>query len=143
MKKIIRALTIMVVAITAVLACVFAVGCNKDGGKTSDYNFTILYEDGNPVNGQTDSATNGKVWIQICMLGEGGMCVDLNYGDFQRYADANGKMSLSQKEINDCFLSSTDVTKFTFHVRNVKGCNDNEEIEVDGKGNYEITVKKV
>lgn len=142
MKKIIRAFAIAVMALVAVFACAFAVGCTGDGGSaSSDYNFTILYEDGTPVNGQTDSKTDGKVWIQICMMGEGGMCVDLNFGSFQRYADKNGKLSLSQKEINDCFLSETDVTQFVFHVRNVKGCNDNVEKEVNGKGDYTVTVK--
>ena len=146
MKKIFKTLAIAVIALVAVFACAFAVGCtdkgNNDGNTASDYNFTILYEDGTPVNGQTDSTTDGKVWIQICMMGEGGMCVDLNFGSFQRYADKNGKLSLSQKEINDCFISQTDVTEFVFHVRNVKGCNDNVEKEVHGKGDYTITVTK-
>lgn len=142
MKKLFRTLAVAIIALTAVFACAFAAGCQeKEKGYTpSDYNFTIVYEDDTPVNGQTASTTDGKVWIQICMLGEGGMCVDLNWGANERYADEKGRISLSQSFINNCFMSETDVTQFMFHVHNVKGCVSDESLEVNGKGDYKLVI---
>lgn len=140
MKKIIKILTIAVIALVAVFACTFALACNTndDENTQSDYNFTIVYEDGTAVNGQTDSTTGGKVWLQICT----DQCVDLNVPAINRYADENGKIGISQKDLNTWFSSSTDVTEFKFHVHNVKGCKDDVEISVSGKGNYKVTVTK-
>ncbi|MDE7075939.1 MAG: hypothetical protein K2O62_01310 [Clostridia bacterium] len=139
MKKIIRTLTIAVIALVAVFACTFALACNggNGGDKKSDYNFTIVYEDGTAVNGQKDSTTGGKVWLQVCT----DRCIDLNF-KIERYADENGKISISQKDLNTWFDSTTDVTEFKFHVRNVKDCKDDVEISVNGKGDYKVTVTK-
>ncbi len=140
MKKIIRTLTIAVIALVAVFACTFALACNGGGGDDkSDYNFTIVYEDGTAVNGQTDSTADGKVWLQVCT----DRCVDLNVPTINRYADKNGKISLSQQDLNTWFGSDTDVTEFKFHVHNVKGCKDDVEISVNGKGDYKVTVTKI
>lgn len=145
MKKIFKTLAIAIIALTAVFACAFAAGCKeKENNTASDYNFTIVYEDGTPVNGQTDSTSDGKVWIQICMLGEGGLCIDLNWGANERYADENGKISFSQAQIDNYFSTPdevrTNVTQFTFHVHNVKGCISDASLEVNGKGDYTLTV---
>lgn len=138
MKKIVRALTIMIVAVTAVFACAFAAAaCSGDGDASSDYNFTIVYEDGTAVNGQTASATGGKVTLQICT----DRCVDLSLQN--KYADEKGKISLSQTDVNTWFDSATDVTEFSFHVLNVKDCTADVEISVNGKGDYKVTVTKL
>lgn len=139
MKKIIRTLTIAVIALVSVFACAFAAACgSNDDNPTSDYNFTIVYEDGTAVNGQTASKTGGKVWLQICT----NQCVDLNTPAINRFADENGKISLSQKDINTWFNSTTDVTEFKFHVHDVKDHKDDCEVSVSGKGDYKVTVTK-
>ena len=140
MKKIIRTLTIAVIALVAVFACTFALACNsnEEGATTSDYNFTIVYEDGTAVNGQKDSTAGGKVWLQVCT----DQCVDLNVSTINKYADENGKIGISQKDLNTWFNSTTDVTEFKFHVHNVKGCKDDVEISVKGKGDYKVIVTK-
>ena len=139
MKKIIRTLTIAVIALVAVFACTFALACNggnDDGGKKSDYNFTIVYEDGTAVNGQTDGVNGGKVGTQVCTK----VCISLDLKGI--YPDKNGKLGLSQSDINKWFDSTTDVTEFAFHVLNVKDCKDDVEISVNGKGDYKVTVTK-
>lgn len=143
MKKIIRTLTIAVIALVATLTCAFAVACNsgKDSDTSSDYNFTIVYEDGTAVNGQKDglAATGGKVTTQICIDTN---CLPLSLQNI--YPDENGKLSLSQKQVNDIFgLAITvneDITKFVFHVVNVPGHKDDCEVTVNGKGDYKVTV---
>lgn len=135
MKKIFKALTIAVIALTAVFACVFVAGCTDKSEPKSDYNFTIVYEDGTAVNGQKDSVNGGKVYIQICAH----VCIDLNMPNINIYASESGKLSLSQDKINELF--GQEVTEFTFHVRNVKGCKSDCEIPVNGKGDYKITLE--
>lgn len=145
MKKIFKIFAIAAIAVAAAIACVFA-GCDNGGdGKTSsDYNFTIVYvggdKDGKPVNGQTDGGRDdGKVSTQICLPATaGGTCVDLTMAN--KYPTANGKLSLSQKEVNGLFGSDTDVTQFIFHAIGVAGYKHDCEIEVNGKGNYELKI---
>lgn len=140
MKKIIRTLTIAVIALVAVFACTFALACNGDGDNKSDYNFTIVYEDGTAVNGQTDGVNGGKVATQICLPeSEGGMCVPLSVGP-NIFPDKNGKLSLSQAKVNELFNSTTDVTVFIFHVMAVPGHKADCEVSVNGKGDYKVTV---
>ncbi len=147
MKKIIRTLTIAVLALVAVFACTFALACNggddNKGSTKSDYNFTIVYEDGTAVNGQTDGINGGKVATQICLPeSAGGMCVSLNIPKISIYPDAKGKLSLSQAKVNELFGSTTDVTVFAFHVMAVPGHKADCEVAVNGKGDYKVTVTK-
>lgn len=142
MKKLFKSLLIAIMAIGAVCACAFAAACT--GGTTeSDYNFTVVYDDGSPVNGNTDGAqslpdNNGnsldKVRIQMCDTG----CVEYT-NKTGKSIDANGKISFSQQQINEIFDSETDVTEFTFHIWNVKDSSaDSYVIAVNGKGDYTL-----
>ena len=141
MKKFLKIFAIAAIAVAAAIACVFA-GCggNDDGGSSADYNFTLVYEDGQPVNGQTDgSLAGGKVATQICLPAtEGGMCIILPNASI--YPDANGKLSLSQAQVNELFGSDTDVTVFIFHAIGVKGHKNDCEVAVNGKGDYELKI---
>ncbi|MDE7401029.1 MAG: hypothetical protein K2N17_03135 [Clostridia bacterium] len=143
MKKIIRTLTIAVIAMVAVFACTFALACNG-GDNKSDYNFTIVYEDGTAVNGQKDGINGGKVATQICLPDVDnvkGACVPLSTGP-SIFPDKNGKLSLSQEKVNELFQSTTDVTVFIFHVMAVPGHKADCEVSVNGKGDYKVTVTK-
>ncbi len=142
MKKIFKTLTIAILAVSAAIACAFAAGCtDKSGDAKSDYNFTIVYEDGKAVNGLKDGSLDGVVMTQICL--PGGSCIPL-YPDFK--ADENGKLSLSQAKINEFLQELTgtdkDVTKFVFHVMNIPNHKQDCEVEVDGKGDYKVIVTK-
>lgn len=143
MKKLFKFLTVAILAVAATVACVLAVGCDKDKDKggSSDYNFTIVYEDGKAVNGDTAGVDGGKVATQICLPGENGLCIRLS-GMPKIFPDANGKLSFTQAKINELFGSSTDVTVFSFHVMNMPGYKSDCEVEVTGKGNYTVTVTK-
>lgn len=143
MKKLFKFLTAVILAVAATVACVFVAGCsNGEKGGTSDYNFTIVYEDGKAVNGQTGGKDGGKVATQICLPGEDGMCVRLSGLNINIFPDKDGKLSLSQAKVNELFGSSTDVTVFSFHVMSVPEYKADCEIEVNGKGNYKITLSK-
>ena len=144
MKKIFKALTIAIIAITAAIACVLVAGCNtptdsyKEPAK-SDYNFTIVYADGTPVNGEKDGES-GKVITQIC---SGNNCLPLDMQNI--YPDSHGKLNLSQEQVNNIFSAAIvldgDMTEFVFHVIGVKGCKGDCEIEVNGKNDYTITLE--
>lgn len=143
MKKIIRTLTIAVIALVSVFACAFAAACGDGKEGNSDYNFTIVYEDGTAVNGQTGGANGGKVATQICLPeSEGGKCVPLSLPTINIFPDENGKLSLSQAKVNELFGSTTDVTVFLFHVMAVPGYKADCEISVNGKNDYKITLSK-
>ena len=151
MKKFFRIFAIAAIAVAAAIACVFA-GCNGNSGESSsDYNFTIVYvggdKDGQNLNGQKDgNLEGGKVATQIC-LPDGG-CAPLVLANI--YPDANGKLSLSQSQVNEIFasLSSVDnykdeagnVTVFTFHAIGVVGYSNDCAKEVNGKGNYTVEI---
>ncbi len=141
MKKLFKTLLIAVLAVAAVLACAFAAGCKKDD-ETPDvaaaYTFIIKKSDGTALNGQTGGVNGGKVVVGICMLGDGGMCVDLPLLNI--YPDESGKVTLTQAKVNEAFQSSSDVTQFTFHVKNVPGHKADCEINVDGAKEYTITL---
>ena len=136
MKRFLKIFAVATIAVAAMIACIFA-GCNKGGGETkSDYNFTVVYEDGSPVNGQTDGSYNGtKVFMQICLPGQN--CYPLTDVEL----GANGKINLSQEQVNEILHSSTDVTVFEFHVIEVTGHNENCSVLTEnGKGDYTLTV---
>lgn len=152
MKKFFKSLTALLFAIVAAVACFALAGCNKDGngdnggGNTepADYVFIIQYKDGTKVNGQTGSKNGGKVNTGICKLDDGGTCYQLNTKGY--YPDENGKLTLSQAQVNAVANSTEDFTKFTFHAYNVKDGKTNtdglldSEVEVNGKGTYTVTV---
>ncbi len=134
MKKLFRTLLTAIIAIGAVCACVFAAACaQQDSEVKSDYNFTVVYEDGKAVNGSTDGVNGEKVNIQMCLES----CIEytLNGGNT---VDGNGQISFSQQQINEIFGSETDVTQFTFHIWNVKDCEGSYVIAVNGKGDYTL-----
>lgn len=137
MKKIFKFIVTAVIAVAAAVASIAVAGCiagcNTDGGK-ADYTFTVYNPDGTAINGQTGGRNGGPVDVQICL----NACVPL----LPEYSlDKNGKLSLSQKTINELFDSDTNVTEFTFHAMNVPGCKSDVEIEVHGKGNYTLTLE--
>lgn len=139
MKKIVKALTIMIVAVTAVFACVFALAACTE--KSSDYNFTVVYGDNTPVKGNnggnaTDFDGNAvtTVCIQLC---KGTDCKEYTLIN-HKTINSKGKISFSQQEINEVFNSTTDVTEFSFHIWNVSGDNNNYIVEVTAKGDYTL-----
>ncbi|MDE7162869.1 MAG: hypothetical protein K2O44_02170 [Clostridia bacterium] len=142
MKKLFKLLTVAILAVAATVACVFVAGCNGGEDGASDYNFTIVYEDGTAVNGQTGGKDGGKVATQICLPGEDGECVRLSGLNINIFPDANGKLSLTQAKVNELFGSSTDVTVFSFHVMSVPGYKADCEVSVNGKGDYKVTLSK-
>lgn len=138
MKKIIRTLTIAILAVVAIVSCVLAAGCggDKDDATKSDYNFSIVYEDGTAVDGKAQT-----VYTQLCIDTN---CVPLSLQSI--YPDENGKLGLTQAKINELlgeFVSGNgDVTQFVFHVVNLPGYKADCEVTVNGKGNYTVTVTK-
>ena len=145
MKKFLKIFAVAAIAVAAAIACVFA-GCNnKDNGNnggeptTADYTFTLVYEggakDGQAVNGQTDGNIEGKVMTQICV---GSSCRPLTAHNL--FPDANGKLSLTQAQVNTIMGSETDVTEFVFHAVYVTDYKDDCEINVNGKGNYTLKI---
>ena len=147
MKKFLKFFAIAAIAVAAAVACVFA-GCNKDSGENkADYNFTIVYEggdkNGQAVNGQADgsfdydeSTNKGKVATQLC-IGENCRPLTVPHNIFP---DANGKLYLTQAQVNTIFESETDVTEFVFHVIGVDGYKHDCEVAVNGKGDYTVKV---
>lgn len=139
MKKFFKIFAIAAIAVAAAIACAFA-GCNKGDDSPKNYSFSIVYEDGTAVNGDTDGVNGGKVTTQICM--PDGSCVPL--AQMQIYPDANGKLTLSQAQVNQYFSAfvtdGSDVTVFVFHVIGVPGHKNDCEVAVNGKGNYTVTV---
>ena len=150
MKKFFKIFAIAAIAVAAAIACVFA-GCDNSGKGSADYTFTIVYvggeKDGQKVNGQTDGSNEGgKLATQICLPNGG--CAPLTQANI--YPDANGKLSLSQAKVNEMFASLSgvenykdeagNVTEFTFHAIGVVGYKHDCEIEVNGKGNYELKI---
>lgn len=141
MKKFLKIFAIAAIAVAAAIACVF-VGCNKNddntdnGNTTADYTFILVYEggdkDGQPV---TTNYEGGTVFTQICLPGVGATCNPVGKGP-----DANGKISLSQAEVNSLLHSDTDVTVFVFHALYVLNENSDHAIEVNGKGEYTLKV---
>lgn len=150
MKRLLKILAVAAIAVAAAIACVL-VGCNNGGGESSaDYTFTIVYKggdkDGKAVNGQTDGnyATDEeyaagkegtKVPTQLCI---GTNCKPLT--DQGIFFGADGKLTLSQTQVNQIFKSDTDVTQFDFHVTNVKGYKNDCSVSVNGKGAYKVEV---
>ena len=138
MKKIFKIFAAAVATITAVFAVSLFAACGNgegDGGKTdpsTTYYFTVVGSDDQPINGQTGSKDGGKVAIQICT----NTCINLNPLGISLGTD--GKVSLTQEQVNDFFASSTDVTEFVFHALHASGYVDDCEIEVNGPGEYTL-----
>ncbi len=140
MKKLFKTLTVAILALAALFACAFAVGCSDTPEESADYVFTLVYKDGTKVNGQTDGVGGTKVATQICLPGANGACFPLNFGKSPVYPDENGKISLSQKQVNEITGSATDLTVFVFHAVHVKTQGTDYEVNVNGKGNYTVTI---
>lgn len=141
MKKIFKIFATAVATLTAIFAISLFAACgNNDnggnGGNTTDpattYYFTVVGSDDKPINGQTGGRDGGKVAIQICTE----MCVDLNPLGITLGTD--GKVSITQKQVNEFFTSSTDITEFAFHALHVPGYEDDCAVEVNGPGNYTL-----
>lgn len=138
MKKFFKSFTIMLIAVCAAVACAFAVtACNNN---EPSYTFLIQYEDGSAVNGQTGGRDGGKLFTQICEVGESGKCVALSAVDI--YPDENGKLTITQSKVNELFGSEEDVTEFSFHVVYVPNYNTDCEFEVNGVGEYACKLYK-
>lgn len=130
MKKFFKSFAVILIAVCAAVACAFAVSaCSKP-----TYTFIIQNADGTPVNGQTGGTEGGKVMTSICLTAEeGGGCSDI------MYPDENGKLTLTQEEVNKIFEiygKTEDVTKFLFHVSYVPGYDVTCEFEIDGAKEY-------
>ncbi len=122
MKKLFKRITLVLLTVCAVFACAFAV--SACGNKESGYTFVIQYEDGTALNAE-------NVETQIC---DDSGCKPLFLKGI--YPDANGKITLTQAQVNEICGSDTDVTKFAFHVINVDGYNPDCSFEVDGAKEY-------
>lgn len=119
MKKLFKKISIVLLTVCAVFACAFAVSaCAKN-----DYVFVVQHEDG--------SAFTESAHMQICINDS---CFFLSNDDYK--LDANGKLTLTQAQINEICNSKTDVTVFVFHVTYVEGYNSDCAYEVDGANTY-------
>lgn len=119
MKKLLKKITLVLLTVCAVFACAFAVtACNK----SNDYVFVIQNSDG--------SAFVQTANIQICEAD--GICHPIN----DKQIDANGKLTLTQAEVNTLCGSDTDVTVFVFHVTYAEGYNSDCAYEVNGAKEY-------
>lgn len=131
MKKIFKRLSIVLLTVCAIFACAFAVSaCSKN-----TYTFVIQYEDGSAM-------TAANTMTQICVgdPDNGGSCKPLFAKEI--YPDANGKLTLTQKQVNEICESETDVTVFTFHVLNVAGYDDDCVFEINGAMEYTCKLYK-
>ncbi|MGN0806675.1 MAG: hypothetical protein ACI4MC_06505 [Candidatus Coproplasma sp.] len=125
MKKLMKRISIVLLTVCAVFACAFALSaCSKS------YTFVIQYEDGTPFNDTTAST-------QICV---NEACYPLMERNI--YPDANGKITLTQKQVNEICGSDTDVTEFVFHVVYVEGYADDCEFEINGAKEYTCKLYK-
>ncbi len=132
MKKLLKRVSVVLLTVCAVFACAFAVSaCSK----TTDYTFVIQYEDGTAV-------TAANTMTQICVgdINNGGACYPLFAK--QIYPDANGKLTLTQAQINEICHSETDVTEFAFHVLNVEGYKEDCSFEINGAKEYICKLSK-
>ncbi|MGN1060286.1 MAG: hypothetical protein ACI4QN_00990 [Candidatus Coproplasma sp.] len=128
MKKLCKRISVVLLVACAVFACAFAVSaCSKN-----TYTFVIQYEDGSALNLE-------NVSTQIC---QGGKCIDFSLPSIQIYPDSNGKISITQTQVNDWFGSETDVTEFVFHVLNVEGYKDDCEFQISGAKEYTCKLYK-
>ncbi len=136
MTKFFKILTTTIAALAAVLALALFAACGNGESEKSDpattYYFMVVGSDDKPINGQTGGRDGGKVAIQICTE----MCVDLNPLGVTLGTD--GKVSLTQKQVNTFFASETDVTEFAFHALHVPGYVDDCEVDVNGPGEYTL-----
>lgn len=136
MTKFFKILTTTIAALAAVLALALFAACGNGESEKSDpattYYFTVVGSDDQPINGQTGGRDGGKVAIQICTE----MCVDLNPLGVTLGTD--GKVSLTQEQVNTFFASETDVTEFAFHALHVPGYVDDCEVDVKGPGEYTL-----
>ena len=143
MKKIFKIFAAAVATITAVFAVSLFAACGNgegDGGKTdpsTTYYFTVVGSDDQPINGQTGGADGGKIDIQICLLGEGAVCVPL-LPEFSLGED--GKVAIPQSAINERFegiySGEGDVTEFAFQVNNVPGYETYCKFNINGPDEY-------
>ena len=134
MKKIFKTLTVAILAIAAVFACAFtATACKK-----TDYAFSVVYEDGKAVNGQKDGdGDNGLVRVQICEPDK------LCYPFHNKYPiGEDGKLTLTQSQVNEILGSDSDVKVFVIHVLGVTGHKQDCELTVNGPGNYTVKITK-
>ncbi len=129
MKKFIKSFTVVLIAVCAAVACAFAVSACKNDDPA--YTFIIQYEDGTAVNGQTGGSNGGKIASQFCANGQ---CKHSALTGI--YPDENGKITLTQAEVNELFGSTEDVTVFEFHVLNVSGYKDDCAFEINGMKEY-------
>ncbi|MGN0824155.1 MAG: hypothetical protein ACI4MB_03700 [Candidatus Coproplasma sp.] len=132
MKKLLKRVSVVLLVVCAVFACAFAVSaCSK----TTDYTFVIQYEDGSAV-------TTANTMTQICVgdPDNGGACYPLFAKNI--YPDANGKLILTQQQVNEICSSETDVTVFAFHVLNVDGYKEDCAFEINGAKEYICKLSK-
>ncbi|MGN0807795.1 MAG: hypothetical protein ACI4MN_05050 [Candidatus Coproplasma sp.] len=120
MKKLFKRASLILLTVCAVFACAFALSaCNN-----MNYTFVIQNEDGSAF-------TTPNTMTQICVDGD---CIMLDLKGY--YPDEEGKLVLTQEQINEICNSETDVTKFSFHVTNVEGYALDCEFEIDGAKEY-------
>lgn len=129
MKKFFKSFAIMLIAVCAAIGCAFAVTACNGGDAEPSYTFIIQDDKGNAINGE-------NLATQICT----DQCVMLDAK--QIFPDKNGKLTLTQKKVNELFGSETDVTEFAFHVLYVEGYKDDCEFEVKGVGEYKCKLYK-
>lgn len=141
MTKFFKILTTTIAALAAVLALALFAACGNGESEKSDpattYYFTVVGSDDQPINGQTGGANGGKIDIQICLLGEGAVCVPL-LPEFSLGED--GKVAIPQSAINERFegiySGEGDVTEFAFQVNNVPGYETYCKFNINGPDEY-------
>lgn len=120
MKKLLKRASLILLTVCTVFACAFAL--SACGSK--NYTFVIQNSDGTAL-------TTPNTMTQICVNDN---CFMLDLKGY--YPDENGKLTLTQAQINEICGSDTDVTKFAFHVTNVEGYALDCIFEVDGAKEY-------
>ncbi|MGN1372520.1 MAG: hypothetical protein ACI4VK_00560 [Candidatus Coproplasma sp.] len=123
MKKLFKRVSLVLLTVCAVFACMFALSaCDR----SPKYVFTIQYEDGTPCT--------EVYFLQICTDSS---CYEIK--DVK--PDANGKVTLSQNKVDQICNPEVNVTKFSFHVF-IETENDFPDfpVEVDGANEYTIII---
>lgn len=124
MKKLFKKLSLVLLTVCAAFACAFAVtacGEGNDKVESTNYVFVIQNSDG--------SAFKSTASYQICTDSTCNPITNVT-------PDSNGKLTLTQQQVNALCNSETDVTKFSFHVIGAEGYKYDCSFEIDGVKEY-------
>jgi hypothetical protein len=138
MNKIIKRV-ILALSLALVVACLcsFAVACDNgdNGGSANSYTVTVVYPNGNPVNGTTDGTeglTDSEVQVQWCIMLASGV-----QGDYCSKAIALGTDGKATQTLNELGTGE----KYHVILRGLPtGYTYNEETYMSEPGSITITL---